>query len=66
MEAADEAVICRMPPGSLKVACVHDSEAIADFGNRRYAAGIEAAVTSTLDAGADPQTPVACVKFEHS
>lgn len=51
MEAADEAVICRMRLGPLKVDFMPDDEAILGFSNRWYAAGIETAVTSTLDAG---------------
>lgn len=53
MEAADEAVICRMRLGPLKVDCMPDNEAILGFSNRWYAAGIETAMTSTLDAGID-------------
>lgn len=53
MEAADEAVICRMRLGPLKVDFMPDDETILGFSNRWYAAGIETAVTSTLDTGLD-------------
>ncbi|MBB2973130.1 hypothetical protein [Mesorhizobium sp. RMAD-H1] len=60
MEAADEAVICRMRLGPLKVDFMPDDETILGFSNRWYAAGIETAVTSTLDTGLDIKilTPV--------
>ncbi len=48
MEAADEAVICRMRLGPLKVDFMPDNEAILGFSNRWYATGIETAVTRTL------------------
>lgn len=53
MEAAEEAVICRMRLGPLKVDVMPDDETILGFSNRWYAAGIETAVTSTLDTGLD-------------
>jgi len=53
IEAADEAVICRMRLGTLKVDFMPDDETILGFSNRWYAVGIETAVTSTLDTGLD-------------
>lgn len=43
MEAADEAVICRMRLGKLTVDFMPDDPAILGFGNRWYASGIETA-----------------------
>ncbi|MGV1926572.1 MULTISPECIES: nucleotidyl transferase AbiEii/AbiGii toxin family protein [Agrobacterium] len=43
MEAADEAVICRMRLGKLKVDFMPDDPTILGFGNRWYASGIETA-----------------------
>lgn len=51
VEAADEAVICRMKLGELTVDFMPDDEAILGFGNRWYARGIETAETYALQDG---------------
>ncbi|MGB3389927.1 MAG: hypothetical protein WBA88_18305 [Pseudaminobacter sp.] len=48
-EAADDAVICRMKLGELKVDFMPDDEAILGFSNRWYAKGIETAVPERLE-----------------
>lgn len=48
VEAADEAVICRMRLGPLKVDFMPDDDTILGFSNRWYATGIETAVSRTL------------------
>jgi hypothetical protein len=48
MEAADEAVICRMRLGKLKVDFMPDDAAILGFSNRWYAKGIKTAVQHPL------------------
>jgi predicted nucleotidyltransferase len=47
-ESQDDAVICRMRLGDLKVDFMPDDEAILGFSNRWYAKGIETAVTLAL------------------
>lgn len=47
-EAADEAVICRMRLGALKVDFMPDDEAILGFSNRWYATGIDTATQHQL------------------
>ena len=50
-EAVDEAVICRMRLGSLKVDFMPDDEKILGFSNRWYATGIDTAQPHSLDDG---------------
>ncbi|MBZ9772326.1 hypothetical protein [Mesorhizobium sp. CO1-1-8] len=50
-EAADDAVICRMKLGELKVDFMPGDEAILGFTNRWYAKGIETAVLEQLEEG---------------
>jgi predicted nucleotidyltransferase len=47
-ESQDDAVICRMRLGDLKVDFMPDDEEILGFSNRWYAKGIETAVTLAL------------------